>query len=151
MRIETWPTPAQVAAIAAATVSVAGAAATWVAGRLEARGEIEAARRTARSGGITMAAGCLSTAILIAALHAPRDTSWWLGLAAWLGAAVAGLLTGLSRKPRPSGHVALVLLALALVVTASMALRGRRSPAGSWRAACDAATIRRSEDARWSG
>jgi hypothetical protein len=82
------------------------------AGRMEAEGRLEEARRRARQGGFLAVLGSIFAAASAAALPAGRGP-----VAALLGASgFAALLAGLSGKPRPTGWAALALVAAAVVV-----------------------------------
>ena len=94
-----------------------------VAGHDEARGRLHRAARRARTGGLVSAIGTLGQVVVgIAALVSITaganalvpallvTTSLLFGF----GAGSAGLLAGLSGKPRPSGGAAAVLLVLAV-------------------------------------
>ncbi len=110
--------------LAATGVIALGAALLIGAGRHEARGKIQSAARVARKGGFVGALGALGlTVVGIAALQrvpagAGDDlrTAVVLTAALFLGVAAGflGLLAGLSRKPRPSGGAAVILLTLSL-------------------------------------
>ncbi|MDX1387949.1 MAG: hypothetical protein R3344_02090 [Acidobacteriota bacterium] len=114
----------RIAWLAATGVIGLGAALLMGAGRREARGEIRHAARLARRGGFIGAIGALGlTVVGIPALQrvsvdAGSDlrTAVVLTAALFLGVAggFVGLLAGLSRKPRPSGSAAVILLTLSL-------------------------------------
>jgi hypothetical protein len=88
------------------------------AGRMEAEGRLEAARRRARQGGFLAALGSLLAAVGAAALPAQGGVV----AALMLASGFAALLAGLSGKPRPTGWAALALL-LAGIVVALYAVR----------------------------
>lgn len=106
-----------------------GAAATaglWLmllAGRLESAGRLRPARRLVRPAGMLVAAGCglLSlgwAAEILASAVTLRSAA---PLAGWGAAAVLGLLSGLSGKPRPgdklatTGHVVALIAAISAI------------------------------------
>jgi hypothetical protein len=98
------------------------------AGRLERRGRLFLARRQCRRAGLTTSAGLLMLITLVLVfpsagnwVGAPWETSpsptTLLGGTGLLGgSALAGLLAGLSGKPRPSGWLAGLLYSLGLLV-----------------------------------
>ncbi len=88
------------------------------AGRMEAEGRLEEARRRVRQGGFLAAVGSLLAAVGSAAL----PTNGGLVAALVLASGFAALLAGLSGKPRPTGWAALALL-VAGVVVALLAVR----------------------------
>jgi hypothetical protein len=82
-----------------------------LAGRLQAGGRLEEARRRARRGGFVAVAGACLLAPLVVAATAERSLETLLragvpsgGLV--LAAGATALLAGLAGKPRPSGAVA---------------------------------------------
>ena len=89
-----------------ALVAATGFLIILLAGRREARGKLQEARRLARLGGWPALAGALSVALLSSALPAL--------LLAFAG--FAGLLAGLSGKPRPTGQIAAILFAAVLLL-----------------------------------
>src|SRR5262245_43605691 len=92
------------------------------AGRLEAAGELEQARRGARSGGFVAALGSLVAAAGAVALPPAAGHERTIAAICLLASGAAALLAGLSGKPRPTGWAALALLAAGVVV-ATMAVR----------------------------
>lgn len=82
------------------------------AGRMEAEGRLEEAKRRVRQGGFLGAAGSLLAAVGAAALPTRSGVVAVLMLAAGF----AALLAGLSGKPRPTGWAALALLVAGVVV-----------------------------------
>ena len=88
------------------------------AGRMEAEGRLEEAKRRARQGGFLAAVGSLLAAVGAAALPSQRGVVAVLMLVSGF----AALLAGLSGKPRPTGWAALALL-LAGIVVALIAVR----------------------------
>ena len=129
---------------AAAAVS-SGCWLVLCAGRREARGEVPAAERLARLGGKTMFLGAAAWLVLCGAsllglpagsrralfAHAMLPAYGLLVGAIGLGlAGFVGLLAGLSGKPRPSGPLAALLYALALILIATSAAMARQA-AGS--------------------
>jgi len=86
------------------------------AGRLEAEGKLEEARRGARNGGFLAALGSLVAAVGAAALPEGTGASRGLAAALFLAAGAAALLAGLAGKPRPTGWAAMALLAAGVVV-----------------------------------
>jgi hypothetical protein len=91
---------------ASALVAATGFSIILLAGRREARGKLREARRLARLGGWPALAGALSLALLSSVLPA-------LLLAP---SGFAGLLAGLSGKPRPTGQIAAILFAAGLLL-----------------------------------
>jgi hypothetical protein len=99
---------------AAAAVGAAGFAAILLAGRREARGELEEARRLVRLGGWPALAGATSLALLSGgAAPLPLVSASLLVLSGF-----AAMLAGLSGKPRPTGHFAALLFAAGLLLLA---------------------------------
>ena|SRR6185436_9018634 len=88
-----------------AAAGVEGAVTLFRAGRLEAKGRLEESRSITRGGGLRLSACCAACA---AAALAPGAA---VPGALFAAAAVAALLAGLSRKPRPSGWLAALLFA----------------------------------------
>jgi hypothetical protein len=86
------------------------------AGRLEAEGKLEEARRGARSGGFLAALGSMLAAVGAAALPESAGRARGLTAALFLAAGAAALLAGLSGKPRPTGWAAMALLSAGVVV-----------------------------------
>jgi len=91
-------------------LSVAELLGWWLvlaAGRSEQRGDLATARRQVRRGGFLL----LATAPprLLAAGWLLGGAAGWGGVALGLAGAFAGLLAGLSGKPRPSGPAGLAL------------------------------------------
>jgi len=86
------------------------------AGRLEADGKLDEARRGARSGGFLAALGSLLAAVGAASLPEAAGPARGLVAGLFLGAGAAALLAGLSGKPRPTGWAAMALLAAGVVV-----------------------------------
>ena len=86
------------------------------AGRLEAAGQLEDARRGARNGGFLAALGSLVAAAGAAALPAEAGSSRGLAAALFLASGASALLAGLSGKPRPTGWAATALLTAGVVV-----------------------------------
>jgi hypothetical protein len=82
------------------------------AGRMEAEGRLEEAKRRARHGGFLAALGSLLAAVGAAGLPTQRGIVASLLLASGF----AALLAGLSGKPRPTGWAALSLLVAGIVV-----------------------------------
>ncbi|MDX1390353.1 MAG: hypothetical protein R3344_14275 [Acidobacteriota bacterium] len=118
--------------LAATTTIAVGGGVLIGAGRDEARGRLRQAARRARRGGFVAATGALGLTIVgIASLPrltgagsqlqtaAVLTTSLLLGVAAGF----VGLLAGLSRKPRPSGSAALILVVLSLAAWVVAMLR----------------------------
>ncbi len=116
-------------ALAGALAAGGGGWSLLVAGREEARGRAERARRLARLGGFAMILGTrvqLTATLALgaapplrSALLPPRgDAAAALALVLFtvlgLAAAFSGLLAGLSGKPRTAGRVAAFLLGVAL-------------------------------------
>jgi len=93
---------------ASAMVAATGFLLLLLAGRREAGGELREAARLARLGGWPALAGAASLALLSSALPAL--------LFALSG--FAGLLAGLSGKPRPTGQIAAILFAAGLLLAA---------------------------------
>ena len=82
------------------------------AGALESRGQLSRARRRARLAGLTLFAGTLlqAGAGTLVRIRSLDDSAVWLsGTGLLIAAGVAGLLAGLSGKPRPSGYLAVLL------------------------------------------
>jgi hypothetical protein len=121
--------------------AIVGCARILLAGRLEARGELERAARAARRGGFLMAGSTLSTVAswpaLAATLPDALQEAFFVTSNLPLPAAAAGmlltvlsgfvgLLAGLSGKPRPTGAFAALLLVagIAGVVLAAWHLAG---------------------------
>lgn len=98
----------------AAAAGVEGAVTLFRAGRLEASGRLEESRSITRGGGLRLS---VCGAVCATAAFASLAVVPGALLAA---AAVAALLAGLSRKPRPSGWLALLLFAAGV----AMALLG---------------------------
>jgi hypothetical protein len=97
------------------------------AARAQSLGRHEAARRDARSGGTRIAAGAalLLALIALAGIGGTAATTTTLAAATLLTAAgTAGLLGGLSGKPRPSGDVALALYFLGWILAAASRIPG---------------------------
>ena len=88
-----------------AAAGVEGAFTLLLAGRLEARGRIDESRARTRAGGFRLAA--CSAACAAIALASGQLAAGGI----FVAAAVAALLAGLSRKPRPSGWFAALLFA----------------------------------------
>jgi hypothetical protein len=86
------------------------------AGRLEADGRLEEARRGARQGGFIAAIGSLLAAVGAATLPAQRGVSPGVVAGLLLASGFAALLAGLSGKPRPTGWAAAALLAAGVAV-----------------------------------
>jgi len=82
------------------------------AGRMEAEGRLEEAKRRARQGGFLAAVGSLLAAV--GALALPTRSAVVAVL--MLASGFAALLAGLSGKPRPTGWAALALLVAGIVV-----------------------------------
>ena len=129
---------ASIALAAAAAVTTIACAFLLQAGSLERRGLVPGARALARRAGLWMAAGTLlevpAAALLLLGLPAAGRESLSGGdpaatalaaaaVAAALGAGVAGLLAGLSGKPRPSGGFAAALLVGAAAASVLARLR----------------------------
>jgi hypothetical protein len=105
-------------AVAGIGSGAAGAVLLLAAGAREASGDLVPARRWARRGGLLLASSApfLSAAAFWLAFR--FDGSGLvavLGIGCVLGAGVAGLLAGLSQKPRPSGAFATGLFLLGLL------------------------------------
>jgi hypothetical protein len=100
--------PALILLAVAATGGAEGIVTLFRAGRLEAKGRLEESRARTRGPGLRLAA-CAAAGACAAALSGA-------GLATGLlvAAGIAALLTGLSRKPRPSGWVAAILFVAGL-------------------------------------
>ncbi len=95
------------------------------AGRLEARGDLDASRRLAYRGGL--AAGVASVPATLGALSlglagVPAGALLACGTFGTMLSGFAALLAGLSRKPRPTGQAAAVLLAVAAAALAAAVL-----------------------------
>jgi hypothetical protein len=86
------------------------------AGRMEAEGRLEEARRKARQGGFLAAIGSLLAAAGAAGLPAAAGSGRGIVAGLVLASGFAALLAGLAGKPRPTGWAALALLAAAVVV-----------------------------------
>lgn len=86
------------------------------AGRLEAEGRLEEARRGARTGGFLAASGSLLAAAGAIDLPGGGSKARLLAAAALLASGGAALLAGLSGKPRPTGWAAAGLLVAGVVV-----------------------------------
>jgi hypothetical protein len=89
-----------------AVASCAGAEAIVAlvrAGRLEAKGRLDESRAGTRGGGLRLAA------CSVVGAGAALVSGVWIASGLLLAAGVAALLTGLSRKPRPSGWTAALL------------------------------------------
>jgi hypothetical protein len=103
---------------AAAAVAAGGLARLLAAGSQQRRGRLDRSRRMARGGGRALAAGALVQAATgVAAVAAWGRVSespalWAVAVVACLAAGWAGLLAGLSGKPRPGGGTAGTLLAV---------------------------------------
>ncbi len=95
------------ALVAAAVTAAAGLLMILQAGGMEARGELQPARRRARLGGWLAAPGGFGTAVLI--LTAASGPFAIAGAVLVLLGGFAGLLAALSGKPRPGGHFAAAL------------------------------------------
>ena len=86
------------------------------AGRLEAEGRVVEARRGARQGGFVAMIGSLLAAAGAGALPEAAGAVRWIVAGLMLASGLAALLAGLSRKPRPTGWAACLLLAAGVVV-----------------------------------
>ncbi|HZN53939.1 MAG TPA: hypothetical protein VFB67_01335 [Candidatus Polarisedimenticolaceae bacterium] len=106
--------------VALLAVLAAGCAMLVRAGRLQAAGRIDDARRRARAGGFVAAAGSLLAAIGALALPAGTAAGRASVAAMMLGSGGAALLAGASGKPRPTVWSALALLLAGLVVAAGL-------------------------------
>jgi hypothetical protein len=85
------------------------------AGRHEARGELVSAARLVRLGGWPALAGAVSLALLSC-----RGDRMTIGAAlAFCLSGFAGLLAGLSGKPRPTGQVAALMFIAGLIMIAA--------------------------------
>jgi hypothetical protein len=108
--------------LAGGLVTVPGCAMVIMAGRSERGGNLERASHEVRRGGFLMAAGsviqALSGIVSLAVVGIPSPGALALSASATaiLAAGCAGLLAGLSGKPRPTGY-----LAAALVVASAVA------------------------------
>ena len=100
-----------------AIVAATGFLLILLAGRREARGDLGAARRLVRLGGWPALAGALSLALLSGGAS-PRAIYCAL-LFSFSGC--AGLLAGLSGKPRPTGQIAAVLYVAGLLILVAAA------------------------------
>ena len=106
------------------------------AGVVEGRGDLEAARPIARSGGFLMAGATLATVAsgpVVLALLPEAGKQAILGstraiVAVSVGQSLTvlsgfvGLLAGLTGKPRPSGHLAAVIYLIAVGALVSLAV-----------------------------
>jgi hypothetical protein len=104
--------------IAAIVAAAAGFLTILLAAGREARGELRVARRLVRLGGWPATAGAFGTAVLI---HTAASGPLAIASAVLIcSAGLAGLLAGLSGKPRPTGHFAagLFLAGLLLLLAA---------------------------------
>jgi hypothetical protein len=129
---------ALVALTAAAAIAAIGCALLLRSGGLERRGFVADSRALARRAGLWMAAGTLlevpPAGILLLRMP-PAARGVLLGgdplakvlcavaVAASLGAGAAGLLAGLSGKPRPAGGFAAGLLVVAVAASVLLRLR----------------------------
>jgi len=86
------------------------------AGRLEAAGQLEEARRAGRHGGFLAALGSLVAAAGAATMPVAAGSARGIVAALFLAAGTAGLLAGLSGKPRPTGWAAMALVVVGVVV-----------------------------------
>lgn len=86
------------------------------AGRLEAGGRLEEARRAGRHGGFVAALGSLVAAAGAGMMPEAGGSARGVVAALFLAAGAAGLLAGLSGKPRPTGWAAIALLVAGVVV-----------------------------------
>jgi hypothetical protein len=86
------------------------------AGRLEAGGELVAAKRTARQGGWVALFGSLVAAVGALALPDEAGTGRFFSGVLLFTSGFAALLAGLSGKPRPTGWAALALLVAGAMV-----------------------------------
>ena len=118
-----------VLAVAAAVLmaTFAGAATLLRAGSIEASGQLEAAGRLSYQGGLLLAVGTVPCGLLLAltGLMAGHAWTYVAGFAA-VGGGVAGLLAGLSRKPRPTGWLAVGLVLAAPILASPGAIRALR-------------------------
>ncbi len=94
-----------------------------VAGGLERRGELRAARRLARTGGFTSAVGAAVQAASVPFLAWTAASAVPLGASvlAALASGLVALLAGLAGKPRPSGSFAALLWIASLVLYLALA------------------------------
>ncbi|MBZ5638160.1 MAG: hypothetical protein LAO51_05295 [Acidobacteriia bacterium] len=131
--------PAAIAALGcAAAIAAVASALLLYSGALERRGLVAESRALARRAGLSMAAGTLLEipSVLVLLLRMPPaargtllggdETLTWLfaaGLAAAIGAGAAGLLAGLSGKPRPACSFAAALLLCAAAASVLLRLR----------------------------
>jgi hypothetical protein len=99
----------------AALVAATGFLLILFAGRCEARGKLEEARRLVRLGGWPALAGSFSLVILGGVAGAQAVYAAIL----FCLAGFAGLLAGLSGKPRPTGQIAATLFLAGLLVLAA--------------------------------
>jgi hypothetical protein len=135
--LSAFDSAALVTLAAAASIAAIGCALLLRSGGLERRGLMAGSRALARRAGLWMAAGTLlevpPAGILLLRMP-PMARGALLGgdplaatlsaiaAGASLGAGAAGLLAGLSGKPRPSGGFAAGLLALAATASVLLAL-----------------------------
>jgi hypothetical protein len=98
-----------------AIVAATGFLLILLAGRREARGDLQAARRLVRLGGWPAFSGALSLALL-AGLADPLAIA---GAMTFAVSGCAGLLAGLSGKPRPTGQFAAALFIAGLLILAT--------------------------------
>jgi len=97
-----------------ALVAATGFLLILLAGRREAAGDLQAARRLARLGRWPALAGALSLALLSCRANPLAIVCSTLFALAGL----SGLLAGLSGKPRPTGQIAAILFAAGLLLLA---------------------------------
>ena len=102
----------------AGALSTSGCYLIWRAGRLESRGRRRAARRQGRLAAGAILLGAATLAALL--VHSTtRHVALSLTAGVLLGVTgFAAVLAGLSGKPRPSGHVAVVFYLAALTLLA---------------------------------
>jgi putative Mn2+ efflux pump MntP len=107
--------------LAGGIVTVPGCAMVIMAGQAERRGSLERARRDVRRGGFLMAAGAVIQALpgvvslALVGISSPEAVSLSASATTILAAGCAGLLAGLSGKPRPTGYLAAVLVVASAV------------------------------------
>ena len=99
----------------AAIVATTGFLLILLAGRREARGDLQESRRLVRLGGWPALAGSFSLAMLGGIAGAQAIYSAIL----FCLSGFAGLLAGLSGKPRPTGQIAAILFLAGLLVLAA--------------------------------
>jgi hypothetical protein len=106
--------------LGACAVVTAGCLLLLNAGRLERLGRLHPARQQSRRGGLVTCAGLLGLITLVLSMPSAGYTfsrpTMLTGTLLLAGSALAGLLAGLSGKPRPTGWFAGLLYLLGLLV-----------------------------------